>query len=135
MPKEMGAQRKDFGGRYGFPVFHMVLYPPPTWKVLARKVPQKMFFRWWSCTLFSSLLVNQNSGSNSGVRFFEPRILGPNSGVEFFARFSNKSIDLGGSGAVHGASVKGLVRNGDLHQGSQEAAKCRTILVRQRKDT
>ena len=29
-------------------------------------------------------LVNPNLGSNSGMRIFEPRILGPNSGVEFF---------------------------------------------------
>ena len=36
-------------------------------------------------------LVNPNSGSNSGMRIFEPRISGPNSGVEFFGpMFSNK---------------------------------------------
>ena len=28
----------------------------------ARKVPQKIFFRWWSCTLFSSLLGLQSCG-------------------------------------------------------------------------
>ena len=55
--KEWGPQRKDFGGRYGFPGFQRALYPPPVWKVFleARKVPQKIFFQWWSCTLFSSL--------------------------------------------------------------------------------
>ena len=32
--KKLEAQRKDFGGRYGFLVFIGFLYPPPTWKVL-----------------------------------------------------------------------------------------------------
>ena len=37
------------------------------------------------------LVVNPNLGSNSGMRIFEPCILGPNSGVEFFGpMFSNK---------------------------------------------
>ena len=32
--KKWGPQRKDFGGRYGFPlVFKGILYPPPAWKV------------------------------------------------------------------------------------------------------
>ena len=40
-------------------------------------------------------LVNPNFGSNSGMRIFEPRILGPNSGVEFFGPlFSNKKSPL-----------------------------------------
>ena len=40
-------------------------------------------------------LVNPNLGSNSGMRIFEPRILGPNSGVEFFGPvFSNKKSPL-----------------------------------------
>ena len=36
-----------------------LLYPPPAWKVLfeARKVPQMIFFRRWSCTLVSSLVI------------------------------------------------------------------------------
>ena len=55
--KKWGPQRKDFGGRYGFPGFYRALYPPPAWKVFfeARKVLQKIFFRWWLWTLFSSL--------------------------------------------------------------------------------
>ena len=40
-------------------------------------------------------LVNPNLGSNSGMRIFEPRILGPNSGVEFLGpMFSNKKSPL-----------------------------------------
>ena len=40
-------------------------------------------------------LVNPNSTPNSGMRIFEPRILGPNSGVEFFGpMFSNKKSPL-----------------------------------------
>ena len=40
-------------------------------------------------------LANPNSGSNSGVRIFEPRILGPNSGVEFIRpMFSNEKSPL-----------------------------------------
>ena len=42
-----------------FLVFIGLLYPPPAWKVIlfdARKVLQKIFFRWWLCTFFSSLL-------------------------------------------------------------------------------
>ena len=32
--KKWGPQRKDFGGRYGFPgIFIGFLYPPPAWKV------------------------------------------------------------------------------------------------------
>ena len=40
-----------------FLVFIEFLYPPPAWKVFfpARKVLQKIFFRWWLCTFFSSL--------------------------------------------------------------------------------
>ena len=40
-----------------FLVFIRFLYPPPAWNVFfeARKVPQKIFFQWWLCTLFSSL--------------------------------------------------------------------------------
>ena len=39
--------------------------------------------------------VNPNSGSNSGMRSFEPRILGPNSGVEFVGpMLSNKKSPL-----------------------------------------
>ena len=34
LPKKMGPQRKDFGGRYGFLVFMGFLYLPPAWKVL-----------------------------------------------------------------------------------------------------
>ena len=42
--------------------------------------------------------MNPNLGSNSGMRIFEPRILGPNSGVEFFGSiFSNKKSTLGNS--------------------------------------
>ena len=42
-----------------FLVFIGFLYPPLAWKVLfeARKVLQKIIFRWWLCTLFSSLLL------------------------------------------------------------------------------
>ena len=40
-------------------------------------------------------LVNPNFGSNSGMRIFEPRIWGPNCGVEFFGpMFSNKKSPL-----------------------------------------
>ena len=40
-------------------------------------------------------LVNPNSGSNSGMRIFEPRILGPSSRVEFFGpMFSKKKSPL-----------------------------------------
>ena len=40
-------------------------------------------------------LVNPNVGPNSGMRIFEPRILGPNSGVEFIGpMFSNKKSPL-----------------------------------------
>ena len=40
-------------------------------------------------------LVNPNSTPNSGMRIFEPRILGPNSGVDFFGpMFSNKKSPL-----------------------------------------
>ena len=55
--KRWGPQRKDFGGRYGFLIFIGFLYPPPAWKDFfeARKVPQKIFLWWWSCTLSSSL--------------------------------------------------------------------------------
>ena len=39
--------------------------------------------------------MNPNLGSNSGMRIFESRILGPNSGVEFFGPvFSNKRSPL-----------------------------------------
>ena len=38
-------------------------------------------------------LVNPNLGSNSGMRIFEPRILGPNSGVEFFGSMFSKKIE------------------------------------------
>ena len=40
-------------------------------------------------------LLNPNSTPNSGMRIFEPRILGPNSGVEFFGpMFSNEKSPL-----------------------------------------
>ena len=40
-------------------------------------------------------LVNPNVGSSSGMRIFEPRILEPNSGVEFLSpMFSNKKSPL-----------------------------------------
>ena len=40
-------------------------------------------------------LVNPNLGSNSGMQIFQPRILGPNSGVDFFWSYvSNKKSPL-----------------------------------------
>ena len=55
--KKWGPPRKDFGGGYGFVVFIGFLYPPPAWKVFlwGQKSSPNDFFRWWLCTLFSSL--------------------------------------------------------------------------------
>ena len=58
LPKKWWPQRKDFGGRYGFPGFHRVFVSTTDLESFffeARKVPQMIFFRWWSRTLFSSL--------------------------------------------------------------------------------
>ena len=54
--KNWGPKREDFGGTYGFPDFYRVFHH---WRgkffYEAKKVVQKIFFRWWSCTLSSSL--------------------------------------------------------------------------------
>ena len=57
LQKKMGPQRKDFGGGYGFPGFYRVFVSTTGLESssLRRKVLQKFFFRWWLCTLFSSL--------------------------------------------------------------------------------
>ena len=48
-------------------VFTGFLYPPLAWKVFfeARKVVQKIFFRWWSCTLSSRLSQEENPPEKS----------------------------------------------------------------------
>ena len=41
LPKEMGAKRKDLGGRHGFPGLYIAfLHLPPAWKVVLR--PEKL---------------------------------------------------------------------------------------------
>ena len=46
--EKMGATEDfDFGGRYG------IHHRPGKFFFEARKVPQKIFFRWWSCTFLS----------------------------------------------------------------------------------
>ena len=58
LQKKMGATEERFRWWIWSPWFFIgFLYPPPAWKVFfeARKVLQKIFFRWWLCTLCSSL--------------------------------------------------------------------------------
>ena len=57
LQKKRGPQRKDFGGGYGFLVSigFCIHNWPGKFFFAARKVPQKIFFRWWLCTLFPSL--------------------------------------------------------------------------------
>ena len=59
LPKKTGATEDR--SRWQIWVFSWFLvgflYPPPAWRAFLRgqKVPQKIFFRWWSCTLCFSL--------------------------------------------------------------------------------
>ena len=55
LQEKWGPQRKDFGGGYGLPGFYRVFVSTTGLESFffeARKVLQKIFFRWWLCTLF-----------------------------------------------------------------------------------
>ena len=55
LPEKWGPQRKYFGGRCVFPGFlwgFCIHHWPGKSFFEARKVTQKIFFRWWSCTFF-----------------------------------------------------------------------------------
>ena len=63
LPKKIGGHRgKISGGRDGSPGFCWVSVSttgPESFSFFeARKVPQTIFFRWWSCTFFSSLFCH-----------------------------------------------------------------------------
>ena len=67
LPKKMGPQRKDFGGRYGFPGFIGFLHLPPAWKVFLRG-QQSSLKDFLSvvvvCAFFFSVLVLSQTGSS-----------------------------------------------------------------------
>ena len=54
-----------------FLVFIGFLYPPLAWKVFlcSQKSSPKIFFRWWSCTPFSSLCFQINSVKTYRYRY------------------------------------------------------------------
>ena len=69
--KNWGPQRKDFGGRYGFPEFYRgrcFHHRPGKFFFEPRKLPQKIFFRWWSCMLF--LLCPGTIPTHAGKQLF-----------------------------------------------------------------
>ena len=77
---ELFFAAKNGGHRGKISVVDMVflfflLYPPPAWKVFLRgqRSSQMIFFRWWSCTLLSSLKGRRQWGplkAISGQRLF-----------------------------------------------------------------
>ena len=65
LQKKWGPQRKDFGGGYGFPCpeFYRAFVSTTgleSFSLKPEKFSKRFFFRWWLCTLFSSLSYTNN---------------------------------------------------------------------------
>ena len=70
LPKKWGPQKRDFGIRYGLPGFYKVFrIHHRLGKFLsgARKVLQKILFRWWYCTPFFLLSISYTPMCGSSI--------------------------------------------------------------------